>query len=1568
MATDPRPDEAQPSSVESDAQETGEGQQPTRQYAQDITGVGQPNMTNSQREYLRSLRGMQEAPRVRQRLRRRSDSAAPVRVPSSKSGAPRQSRSRKSGLFKRLKRSVQRWFGPGEGHSSRGPMGKAVSLLRGRLWRWARGERHAARREANWRTIRLTLLGVPLIGAALYGLHQWQLRSAAPRLLERAGVLESQQQWEAAAAMLRQFVSLQPENAEAKKRLVDVLARMAAAARDGATALSLRREAVQLLPDNVGQRRALGDLAMSLQRYEIAEEQADAILRNVPRDFSATRLLAMAAYGKITTGRAVPLESVVKVLERAVEQSPADAELVITLAALYRERYPVPSKTVSAATADGLIEQLVQKADKRAASYLARAWYRESYGQPGAAEDLATALELAPDDVEALLAAADFARRHREPERAEQHYRRALELTPTDLRCYLGLGQLQLDRGDFVAAKRAWRDGLEVHRKNPDPPVALILRLREAEAEIVRGELSDPAAALETVKKDVQGLNLRLTPAQVSQFETALDVLLSRYWLVQKKFDKALPLLKQAMTSVTANKSATAWTEVQLRYHLAACYEGLGQSDRAAELFEEASRLEPALPRHYLRAASAWGVSGRWSRAVELLRQASTMPACPDEAWVDLAHAELQMQLSLPITQRDLGGLTRALVAANDRGVTLEALPLLTADAQTMAGNPANALTALAAAYRQRPESSRLLRAYVLTLDRAARREEADQLLTNFAAQHGETLEVGLLRADLHQSRGQLPEARRVLTDAGARAAGTGQRALLQLETAELDLLGGQWDEARRLLSELVESHPEQLTLVEQLARLDLVRGDLPGVEKWEDRLREIEGQEGASWRYYRARRLLADATGPADPRLEEVRRLQNELEGLRPGWPQSHVLAGRLADVEGRADGALRAYESAIAFGDTELETYERLVALLYEQQDLLQAGQYLTLLGDAAHRSPVLSSLTLCAAVQQSQFEALLNAAQESARRRPQDALAQVWLAHALALSGRRGDAEQALLAAQEIAPSDPRPRLALVEFYVRDGQWGPARAALQQMSSVAGADPAALAFALAQGSEMLRDDKTADEKYRLAMQQAPDNAQVHLRAAAFFHDRDPAAAAQARAQALSLARTEGEARRSLALALMRRGGAKNLPAVQDLFRERLDVEPEDRRQDVRLEAFFALRYGGPEERNASAVRLEQILDQQKIKSSDDYALLARLLEADEQLVAASENLAKAASPVNPLPEHLAAYADVLLRLQRPSDARPWYEKLADLEPGSFRALRLQGRLMQLSGQADQTADTLTAAVEEQLARLSHPAQRASFCWQAAALFDTLDEVAAAEAWHRRALEADSAGFPAYVRFLMRRGRADDAVEFCDGELESRPSAAAVRLLCEALVRGRASQEAVRERLPTIRQVVVKNANDPDLLAAAGDLYWFGAGSTDDAAKLYRRAAAIRPDHLSALNNLAWLTGETGGNLSEALQRIEQALNFGGRLPWLEDTQAMLLLRQGETEQAVRSLRALAAGKNSTPLTLFHLAEAYRTTGDTALARLSLRQAIERNLDGELLTPGEEKLRQELEQALAE
>jgi tetratricopeptide (TPR) repeat protein len=77
--------------------------------------------------------------------------------------------------------------------------------------------------------------------------------------------------------------------------------------------------------------------------------------------------------------------------------------------------------------------------------------------------------------------------------------------------------------------------------------------------------------------------------------------------------------------------------------------------------------------------------------------------------------------------------------------------------------------------------------------------------------------------------------------------------------------------------------------------------------------------------------------------------------------------------------------------------------------------------------------------------------------------------------------------------------------------------------------------------------------------------------------------------------------------------------------------------------------------------------------------------------------------------------------------------------------------------------------------------------------------------------------------------------------------------------------------------------------------------AGQKQDAEAAYRAAIRISPDNGPALNNLAYMIAETGGNLDEALQYATRGEKLLPKLSQPLDTVGWVLLKQGNFDAAI-------------------------------------------------------------------
>ena len=114
--------------------------------------------------------------------------------------------------------------------------------------------------------------------------------------------------------------------------------------------------------------------------------------------------------------------------------------------------------------------------------------------------------------------------------------------------------------------------------------------------------------------------------------------------------------------------------------------------------------------------------------------------------------------------------------------------------------------------------------------------------------------------------------------------------------------------------------------------------------------------------------------------------------------------------------------------------------------------------------------------------------------------------------------------------------------------------------------------------------------------------------------------------------------------------------------------------------------------------------------------------------------------------------------------------------------------------------------------------------------------------------------------------------------------------------------------------------------------------------AEKQFRAVLAAQPENPEALNNLAYLMAENGGQHSEALKYAQKAKELAPDRPEYSDTLGWILYKQGLYPSAVQELeRATAKGSQAT--WEYHLAMAYAKAGDDKRARSALNSALKQD-----------------------
>ena len=107
-----------------------------------------------------------------------------------------------------------------------------------------------------------------------------------------------------------------------------------------------------------------------------------------------------------------------------------------------------------------------------------------------------------------------------------------------------------------------------------------------------------------------------------------------------------------------------------------------------------------------------------------------------------------------------------------------------------------------------------------------------------------------------------------------------------------------------------------------------------------------------------------------------------------------------------------------------------------------------------------------------------------------------------------------------------------------------------------------------------------------------------------------------------------------------------------------------------------------------------------------------------------------------------------------------------------------------------------------------------------------------------------------------------------------------------------------------------------------------------------LYESVLARRPESYVVLMNLAWALSEGLHSPKDADPYLKTLMRVAGGDVGVMDTRAVVLMRLGDVEEAIRELEAVVKS-NPTPPHYFHLARAYKQSGRLAESKKYLQEA---------------------------
>lgn len=664
-----------------------------------------------------------------------------------------------------------------------------------------------------------------------------------------------------------------------------------------------------------------------------------------------------------------------------------------------------------------------------------------------------------------------------------------------------------------------------------------------------------------------------------------------------------------------------------------------------------------------------------------------------------------------------------------------------------------------------------------------------------------------------------------------------------------------------------------------------------------------------------------------------------------------------------------------AISLGDTEPQFIARAVALLVAERRFGEADQLVRKLQLQERRSPFSSSITRMAAevsLQLEDFDRALTLAKSWAKQsqRQED---HIWISQIYRITNNQEAAIKQLQIAIEMDRAAPAPWVLLIQMHASAGDVESAREVIRQAELAIDSD--AVADALAQGYESINDFQTAESYYQRSLALDPNDTAVLRRFANFYlrlGSQDLALPLLDR-----LVANKGEtalvdrtwARGNLALVL----GLQKNPDSYRRARELLtanDNEIGKTDQDQRVLATILGAQGDRKSVQQAIEILTELIGQQAEFSLNDNFLLAELyarIGEWTQYTRAMRNLLSNGG-VNDA-RYVRRYAELLQERGEDSEAKLWIDRLKQLEPRElatgtieakqlFRAKDFDRLLALLEPRKSETENVKSDTT--QLQRLYWSAEGAEsfgralreqgdqtlaerFFAQAAQAYEEISEVGKDQTF-------------ALASFHARQGDIDSAIGLIPvGDVNPLQL---VDLSQDAIHSQKLTTHQASELISRLESASAIDHTNARIGVGIGDLYGW-QGNTAKATEVYRSVLGQHPDHMPALNNMAFVLalsdsdhGKPEPSVELAKKLIGRAITIAGPLHFLLDTRGIVHLAAGDAGAAAADFQT-ALKIAPRPQYYVHLAQALVRSGDEVEAGAAIQQAIDSGATVESLHP---------------
>jgi tetratricopeptide (TPR) repeat protein len=927
---------------------------------------------------------------------------------------------------------------------------------------------------------------------------------------------------------------------------------------------------------------------------------------------------------------------------------------------------------------------------------------------------------------------------------------------------------------------------------------------------------------------------------------------------------------------------------------------------------------------------------------------------------LDVVRLLIQKVSRQPRDQRNWQEVERQLRAAEKALAPGEALTLLRADLLAAQDRLEDARSLLISVQAKEPRNLQYRLALARLTQRRGKGSLALQILDQAERELGLSLDIQLARLDAWSVAGGEAAKAAVakLAEHHRQIPAADQPAFLdRLGTVEIQL--GEWNAARRHWRELAALQPDNFRVLLILFDLALEAGDHADARNLVEGIRTVEGQDGAFWRFARAALLIDEVRRGASKDLDEARKLASEIAERRPGWSGGFALNGEIAELAGRPDEAIPFYLKAIELGDTQPSLARRLVGLLSQRNQYGQIEHLAVLFRERGEVFNDVMVLEALQAIRKQDYDRGIALARQVFSENSTRSSDHLTLGRIYMSAGQSDEAGKQFRRAVELGPGIPDTWLAYVNYLVQTGQRDHAPAAIEAAHRALPAERSTIT--LAECAWIVGDLGQAEALIQRALEAKPSDP-VALRLAAGVSLKQDRSAKVAEYldrldQVPDLSPGEKAwANRTRVALLLSSGRSADQDRALGLVEQNLRDDPASI-VDRQLKAtILAIR---PNRRPEAVQILEQLGGANLLDPKERFLLAQLYLNRRDEEKYRREMLELLGLKVRN-PQHLAHFITYWIDGNQLDQADRWLAELKKAEPHGLAALELETQLLDLRKRKPELLALLEARgreVPDQIGSVANLLDRHGFAQEAEAAYKAF--IARDPRQPERVLPL--------ADFLARQGRHAEAVGILREAWKTCRHEAVSMTALAIYTSPSAGDPQKREVVNWLIAATNQRPDDPVLSAKLG-VVLLREGRFDESEIVNRRVLGRDPENAEALNNLAWLLAlRDEGKTQEALELVNRAIQVQGRTPSLLDTRAVVMIRAGQGEQAVRELPEALDRAPRNAVFALHLAWAYQSIGRTDEARGSFRTAEELGLKSDGADPLERSFIARLRRDLA-